>query len=422
MKTFFTLLYITLVCCILLTPFVLCISGQEDPRPFFDNRQPAELPEFDIESLDPYPVAFESFFNDHFPYRNSTIHLLNRADLLHFNKSPVPNEVTVGTDGWLYPGKPDMEFLLGQDPLTDEMITAMIAELNDRYEQCKTIGVEYRLVVIPSKVTMYPEHLPLAYQFTQWNFPMDAFMERCVSECDVPVLYLKDSLMVHKKERDLFFRYDSHWTEAGSYFAYRAIMNWYMGQENESLFTVDLDHPVDELMYSGNYASLLGMTGRWQDAFQTMECPGDSVVHQLTGKNYLCDSSWFSYCDQYEITYQNSDSTLPSLLVVRDSYSHPRFQKLLAAHFSRSTFIWDYWQHKLNKEIVCKEKPDVVLCIMCENFLPNLLKFRNRSETGGANRLIALAALSYSMQKLKRQNSLPEYLLHHAAFAGIHRE
>ena len=171
MKKAFSIVYLAVVCSILLTPFVLWITNTEDTRPFFENRARAEMPEFDPAHLDPFPLQFESHFNDYFPYRNSSIFWLNFAETRYFGKSPVATEVTIGEDGWLYPGTRLLPFCLGQEPLTDNMISLMIRELNTRAEICSSIGAEYRVVIVPAKSTLYPEHLPLAYQFTTWKNP-----------------------------------------------------------------------------------------------------------------------------------------------------------------------------------------------------------------------------------------------------------
>lgn len=401
----FALLYIVIVCSILLTPGVLWLSGVRDPQPFFDNRNPAGFPKFNIAHLDPYPGQFENYFNDHFPYRNSSIAFLNYTDCRYFKKSPVPDQVTIGTDGWLYPGAPHMELMMGQQPLSDEMITIMINELNDRYEKCKSLGAEYRLVVIPAKSAIYPEHLPLSYRMGQWKHPMDLLLARCSKECKVPILYLLDSLAAHKSECDLFLRTDSHWNDAGMYYSYRSIINWVQpGLQHNPPMQIDLDNYRDTIE-SGNYSQMLGMEEYWNETARIISFSYDTSVHERIKENYPCNSEWFTYCNEYETAFENSDTSLPGLLVMRDSYTDRKLQQLLASHFGRSTFIWDYWQYKLNKEILANEKPDVVLCIMTETSLMSISQYRNQWETGGSNFLEAGTTLGKAMRLLRKIKS-----------------
>lgn len=385
MKRAFTIVYIVLFCIVLLIPAFMWLSGIKEGRKFFDNRKPAELPEFNINRLDPYPMKFDSFFNDHFPLRNTSIYSLNYMDAHYFGKSPKPDMVTVGTDGWLFPGGPELQFVLGQQPLSDTMVSMMIAELNERHEFCKANGAEFRLVVVPAKTTLYPEYLPMHYQLGNWISPMEVFMKRATKESKAPILYLLDSLVAQKATHQLYLKADTHWNDEGTYFGYRAIMNWmYPGDQRKKLYQTDFV-PIDQWVQAGNFSDMLGMGDYWNDTIRTLAYPGSAVVHPRDKENYPCDSSWFSYCVDYEIAWQNADTTLPGLLVIRDSFTNQMMQHLLGSHFGRSTFIWDYWQHKLNKEIFLKEKPKVVLCIMNERFLLNLAKYPNKEEKGGAN-------------------------------------
>jgi hypothetical protein len=359
--------------------------GIKEGWSFMDNRKPAELPEFDLTYLDPLPNKYTDFYNDHFPLRNSSIYALNYADARFFLKSPCPNEVTVGQDGWLYPGKDELDFLIGVQPISDSIVTELIKELNERYEFCKANGTEYRLVVVPSKAALYPEHLPANIHLDPKSMPMNRLLSRSVNECNTPILYLLDSLKKHKGEKQLFLSTDTHWNQYGSYFGYRAIMNWmYPEMSQQAIHKLDTLAEKNKVVV-GNLSKILGLGNYWNDTLPTIEFHNESYVHTSAVGLYPCDSSWFSYCSEYSLTWQNQDSTLPGLLVIRDSFTNDLLKKLLCSHFGRTTFIWDYWQHKLNKEIIQKEKPNVVIDIMNEGFLLKLIKYPNKNETGGVN-------------------------------------
>ena len=387
MKRLFTLLYILVFCAMLIVPQIMWTFGIKEGRSFMDNRKPAELPGFELTDLDSLPTKYTDFYNDHFPLRNSAIYALNYADARCFAKSPRPSEVTVGQDGWLYPGKVDLDFLTGAEPISDSTVTALIEELNERYEFCKANGAEYRLVVVPSKATLYPEHLPPTIHLDLENIPMSRLLTRSIKECKAPILYLLDSLKKHKAEKELFLRTDTHWNQYGSYFGYQALMKWIYPEISASAI-----HRLDTLaeqnrIVVGNLSKILGLGNYWNDTLPTIEFHNEGFVHPTDWGLYPCDSAWFSYCHEYSLTWQNQDSTLPGLLVIRDSFTNDLMKKLICSHFGRTTFIWDYWQHKLNKEIVQKEKPKVVIDIMSESYLLRIIEYPNRNEIGGANYL-----------------------------------
>ena len=61
------------------------------------------------------------------------------------------------------------------------------------------------------------------------------------------------------------------------------------------------------------------------------------------------------------------------MMMVRESFGKevvPIFSK----YFSESTYIFDAWQHKLNREIFDKETPDIYIQLVYEFVLPNLLR------------------------------------------------
>ncbi len=386
MKRAFTFIYIALFCAILLVPGVMWISGIQETRKSFENRKLAKLPTFNIARLDPFPVQFDSCFNDHFPIRNSLIYSMNYVEARFYNKSPQPNLVLVGTDGWLYPGGDEFEFVIGQKGISDTMISLIIAELNSRYEECQKLGAEFRVVIVPAKSTLYPEHLPLHYQMGEWENPMQRILRRSTLECKAPILYLLDSLKKHKSEQELYLKTDTHWNDAGAYYGYRSIMNWiYPADAQKKLVPIDFSTCTVSTNL-GNLSAMLGLGDYWRDSMRVVKFnQTDLNVYDRYPEDYPCDTVRFNYCWEYELAFQNTDTTLPGLLVIRDSFTNRMMRTMLASHFGRTTYIWDYWQHKLNKEIIQKEKPKVVLCIMNERFLLNFAKYPNNEETSGFN-------------------------------------
>lgn len=385
MRHFAATLYIATFCIILLIPIVMWLTKTKESYPFFDNRKQAQMPDINIGNLDPVPPKVDSFINDHFPLRNTAIHWLNYTDARYLGKSPKSDVVTVGSNGWLYPGGSEIEFLLGIRPVSDSLITLLIKELNSRYDYCKERGAEFRLVIVPAKSSLYPQYLPFHYRLGQSTPAVEKLLSRSKKECRAPVLYLLDSLNKYKQSKLLYLKSDTHWNDYGTYCGYRSIMQW-LGAKPEALVKYPDDFEKPEVsVAAGNLSSMLGLGEDWNDTVSKLHLAARKVVPARIKENYPCDDSWFSYCYDYECAFGNSDTTLPGLLVIRDSFTNELMQNLLATHYGRSTFIWDYWQHKLNKEILEKEKPDVVLCIMNERFLMNPVKYPNSEEKPGTN-------------------------------------
>ena len=81
----------------------------------------------------------------------------------------------------------------------------------------------------------------------------------------------------------------------------------------------------------------------------------------------------FAKASEYEMAFEQADTTLPRAVFIRDSYGEllmPYFKE----NFSRSVFIFDAWQYTFNKEIIEAEKPDIVVLEITEPFIFNLLE------------------------------------------------
>lgn len=70
------------------------------------------------------------------------------------------------------------------------------------------------------------------------------------------------------------------------------------------------------------------------------------------------------------VTYNKLCSNQKTALIFRDSY-FTALIPYLSLHFEKVIYIWD---HKINMDIVDREKPDVVMSLCVERYLNRLLK------------------------------------------------
>jgi hypothetical protein len=73
-----------------------------DPSIYIEEkRNLTEKPSFNFKEVSDYPARFQSYFNDHFGFRNLLIRWHNLLKLQIFNSSGSP-KVIVGKEGWLF--------------------------------------------------------------------------------------------------------------------------------------------------------------------------------------------------------------------------------------------------------------------------------------------------------------------------------
>jgi len=81
----------------------------------------------------------------------------------------------------------------------------------------------------------------------------------------------------------------------------------------------------------------------------------------------------FPYTAEYEIVYTITNDSLPTMLMIRDSFGKTIIP-FLNEHFSKSVYIFDGWHHGFNEDIVLNEKPDIFIQLILESFIPNVYK------------------------------------------------
>jgi alginate O-acetyltransferase complex protein AlgJ len=354
---------------LLLAPGVFWISGWKEKTISTENKQPAAKPKLNPALLDPFPAKYEAWYNDHFPARNSLIFGYNYFYARYLQKSPKPELVTIGKSGWLYLANNEMNVYTGKLRFSEDDLKKSLHEIQYRQQQCAEIGVEYRIVIIPSKYTVYPEYLPDDIHKYPGANATDQFVAYMKQDTSLKILDLRPLIIAHKKEGQLYIKGDNHWNGRGAFWGYQEIIRWllpaYKIQAPLEFSEVAME---DSLQRGGNVKDMIGMSDVWKDVWCKVQPLKPLPPFTHPEMSYPCPAG-FPYCFEYETAYQNSDSTLPGLLVIRESFTNALMRDLLAAHFGRTSYIWDKWEHRLNLDIIRKEKPKLVLCMLVESMV-----------------------------------------------------
>jgi alginate O-acetyltransferase complex protein AlgJ len=87
-----------------------------------ENRLLAKKPPLLFSFLDPYPAAYEQFYNDHFVFREQFLRVYTQLILHGFERSPVPAAVDLGKDGWYFNSRRDKQIYQGKQNLSSEKV------------------------------------------------------------------------------------------------------------------------------------------------------------------------------------------------------------------------------------------------------------------------------------------------------------
>ncbi|MFI5151313.1 MAG: hypothetical protein ACHQRM_16395 [Bacteroidia bacterium] len=367
MKTL-RIIFISLFILILIIPGIVDLIGWKDKTASFENKAELKKPSFQLDNLDPYPAKYEAWFNTHFPARNSILFLYNYFTARYLHKSPKPEQVTIGNDGWLYLANYEQQVYTGQLRFSEAELRQTMDEINYRKKVCDSLGAEYRIVVIPSKFSIYPEYVPSGIEKYQGLNATDQFIRAIASKSSVKYLDLRPVLREEKKSGMLYMKGDNHWNSRGAFVAYKALINWLRKDYPLTAPLQESDMHFYDTLQTGNIISMLGMDKIWHNTFVKAVPLHPLPQHQAVFPDYKCPDG-FGYPWEYLDKRVTADTALPSVLVIRDSFTNIFLREQLSSHFSSSLYVWDKWEHRLNRNIIAGEKPRIVLCVVIESMV-----------------------------------------------------
>jgi hypothetical protein len=196
-----------------------------------EKRQMAAVPRFEPKRPTAFLRQIEPYFNDHFGWRDLLVTLNNRIQLRLFHTLPIP-KLVVGRNGWIFyrsEAVPDGITILdykGLTPYRAGDLDRIVRFLRDRADQCRRLGAECLVVVVPNKETVYSEYLPPAIHRISPQSRLDQVAEAVRSDPSIPFLDLRPALIRGKQEcpHFLYNPGGTHWNTLGAYFGYRAII------------------------------------------------------------------------------------------------------------------------------------------------------------------------------------------------------
>jgi hypothetical protein len=255
-----------------------------------------------------------------------------------------------------------------------------IENLKSRYARkvenlrSRDLDTEIIILMVPSPMRIYAEHVPSYIQQTDGITLTDQFNE-AMKEAGITVIDLRDVMFAHKYDPfKIFHRTDSHWSEYGAYFGYIELMNYIAKKFPDAAPrpASDFEFYNKKVNYGDIYATLgLGRTelkeysvfvnfkfnppGGFRNIYN-----GDSLVidHNVTGKSHVTESNLRGL-------------NLPTAYIMRDSFCGPIFN-FLTDRFSAITWqaMWDY---TFDIYRISQAKPDYLIYIINERNIKNIM-------------------------------------------------
>lgn len=166
---------------------------------------------------------FKVWFEDHLGFRKEFINISSWTKFKIFHLSP-SEKVHIGKDGWyFYTQDHNTNIAVGDYPITEQLLEEILFCHKEMQKRLREKGIEYVVILPTSKVSIYPEKMRIGKRKVI-ETPVDFVADYLEKNSDIKVIRLKDCLLQEKKNRQVYYKTDTHWSHAGGYAAYKEIL------------------------------------------------------------------------------------------------------------------------------------------------------------------------------------------------------
>ena len=216
----------------LVTPVVVMLARGDDTDVILQREQrfPTPTPEVPrtLEEWAAFPGRTDMWYSERFGLRNDLVHAFHWSKVEVFDESPTTNLV-IGRDDWLFSDVfSALDCLRGALPMTQEELTAWRESLVAKRAWLAGKGIDYVLVIVPGKGTVYPEQLPEGYDIVGPS-RREQLLEELALAPEVHVIDLLPRFLADKADDapddHLYYPLGLHWTARGALAGYQEVMS-----------------------------------------------------------------------------------------------------------------------------------------------------------------------------------------------------
>ncbi|HRK33485.1 MAG TPA: hypothetical protein PLJ47_02730 [Candidatus Hydrogenedentes bacterium] len=355
-------LVLSLFLFILAVPLIGYFFQLELSPPIDEKRELNIRPEWgwSLEKLDTWPGQFESYFNDHFGFRNSLIRANSQINTRVLGVSPDP-EIAIGKGFWLYfkPGQTAFD-IRRVAPFPESELDAWKQVIQSRAKWLAERNILFVIAIIPDKHTIYPEYLPTQLAASGDRSRLDELKAAVQSTESLLFIDLRPSLTESKDAAQNYFKYDTHWNAFGALTAIETITTALKTRfpaipvPNRANFDLQMGTKT------GDLAVRLAL-----DTSISEEMP---ILAYKTAPQARESYDGLHPIDYFSRSYFATEvpgGTLPRAVVMRDSF-FTEAVPFWSECFSRSVYVWS---DVFDPNLIEQESPDVLVWAVCERKL-----------------------------------------------------
>lgn len=282
----------------------------------YENRVYAERPRLTIGSLKEYPGRYDAYFNDHLAFKNPIVAFGKLSDIRIFGEV-TSDSVLMGKDNWMfYKLKGEMEDSMadyqGTNHYSQEELERFASLLERADRSLASRGIRLILYIVPNKEQVYSEYMPSSVKVVDSPSKADLLYSYLREHTTADVYYPLEEFRAAKESwSQIYYKYDTHWNDAGAFMASRMIIGDIDGEKSG---------PGDYMSYEiramgpfkGDLAAMLNLQKYYKDdPFLKVTGYKDDVAYGMDHQN-----------EQETVTHYTSDAegTADKVLICRDSF------------------------------------------------------------------------------------------------------
>jgi hypothetical protein len=342
-----------------LPPLAGLLNWQDRP-PLTEKRTRAPRPAWPgtAAELAQFPRRFEAYYNDHFGLRATLIRGYNYVKVFWVRSSPT-DSVLLGKKGWVFywdQQERDSYRRLPPFSLKEEWLWRGYLRLWKDWLGSRNI--RWIVVIAPNKGTVYPEYMPANIFRGAGPSKLDRLVALAGQE-GISLMDIRPDLLQAKKNKPVFFRYDTHWNDAGAYRAYRKIMQE-LGPCFPQIPTIRESDLVAQDRPEADWKDLAFMLGLPRHLREPDQRLFFNIPRQFR-------SPFFENLRTLtnDAVFDTGRPDLPDALLFRDSFGIALIP-FLAQHFNKFRITE---RQALLPEIIDRERPAAVIIEVLERFL-----------------------------------------------------
>ena len=298
-----------------------------------------------------FPGEFKYYVANLFPLRDSFAKIHSRT--LHTVRGPSEVDAVLrGAEGWMFLR------IKRENPLHGHKrheLNAFLAQYSSENAICRELGIEYRLLVVPSKTAVYPEFVP--ERFAGW-IPRDNPMTPAgrffkIKGDGFPIVDVLQRFRREKETCDLFFKTDAHWNEFGGLIATEELMATINPNREAAKFQIEARESK-----GGNEAKILGIQNDVTEFNPRIVLENAPISRFASGKPIIVDTINLVGFEKTAMRTKCPEAPLESAIVFHNSFG-VALLPFVSRQFKDCVFIW----HDFMPDAVREQKPDYVISL-----------------------------------------------------------